>query len=34
MIIDSHCHAWARWPYDPPVPDPESKGASDNCSGR
>lgn len=26
MIIDSHCHAWARWPYDPPVPDPDSRG--------
>ncbi|MBV7336562.1 amidohydrolase [Chloroflexi bacterium TSY] len=21
MIIDSHCHAWTRWPYQPPVPD-------------
>jgi L-fuconolactonase len=21
MIIDSHCHAWARWPYDDSVPD-------------
>lgn len=26
MIIDSHCHAWARWPYQPPVPDFESRG--------
>lgn len=26
MIIDSHCHAWSYWPYDPPVPDPESRG--------
>ena len=26
MIIDSHCHAWATWPYKPPVPDPESRG--------
>lgn len=26
MIIDSHTHAWDRWPYDPPVPDPESRG--------
>ena len=25
-IIDSHCHAWAYWPYEPPVPDPESRG--------
>jgi predicted TIM-barrel fold metal-dependent hydrolase len=22
MIIDSHCHAWAYWPYEPKVPDP------------
>ncbi len=22
MIIDAHCHAWARWPYQPAVPDP------------
>ena len=26
MIIDSHCHAWRYWPYQPPVPDPESRG--------
>lgn len=26
MIIDSHCHAWPRWPYQPPVPDPETRG--------
>jgi predicted TIM-barrel fold metal-dependent hydrolase len=26
MIIDSHCHAWLRWPYQPPVPDPDSRG--------
>ena len=25
-IIDSHCHAWRRWPYQPPVPDFESRG--------
>ena len=25
-IIDSHCHAWPRWPYTPPVPDPEHRG--------
>jgi L-fuconolactonase len=25
MIIDSHCHAWETWPYDPPVPDPETR---------
>ena len=27
MIIDSHCHAWAHWPYEPPVPDPASRGS-------
>ncbi len=26
MIVDSHCHAWPRWPYQPPVPD-EERGA-------
>src|SRR5258707_15399785 len=26
MIIDSHCHAWTYWPYQPPVPDPEHRG--------
>ena len=23
-IFDSHCHAWRYWPYEPPVPDPET----------
>src|SRR5438874_2741085 len=26
MIIDSHTHAWPRWPYQPPVPDDEHRG--------
>ena len=26
MIIDCHTHAWDYWPYEPPVPDPESRG--------
>lgn len=26
MIVDAHCHAWERWPYQPPVPDPDSRG--------
>jgi L-fuconolactonase len=26
VIVDSHCHAWSYWPYQPPVPDPESRG--------
>ena len=25
MIIDSHCHAWPRWPYQPPIPDDERR---------
>src|SRR5471032_731581 len=25
-ILDSHTHAWARWPYEPPVPDEQSRG--------
>lgn len=29
MIFDSHCHIWQRWPYEPPVPDPESRGAAE-----
>lgn len=24
--IDSHCHAWRRWPYPPLVPDENSRG--------
>ena len=27
MIIDSHCHAWRNWPYQPPVPDPTSRAS-------
>jgi predicted TIM-barrel fold metal-dependent hydrolase len=27
MIIDSHCHAWRRWPYQPPAPDDESRAS-------
>ena len=25
-ILDSHCHAWRRWPYSPVVPDETSRG--------
>jgi L-fuconolactonase len=28
MIIDSHCHAWSYWPYQPAVPDPETRGVA------
>lgn len=30
MIIDSHTHVWPRWPYEPPVPDDETRGSYDN----
>lgn len=26
MIVDSHCHAWELWPYQPPVPDERGRG--------
>jgi L-fuconolactonase len=26
VIVDAHCHAWRYWPYQPPVPDPTSRG--------
>lgn len=29
MIIDSHCHAWATWPYDTSVPDPAHRGTTE-----
>ena len=29
MIIDCHTHAWDYWPYEPPVPDPESRGRAE-----
>lgn len=25
MIIDGHCHIWENWPYQPAVPDPQSR---------
>ncbi len=25
--LDCHCHAWRRWPYLPPVPDEDTRGA-------
>lgn len=27
MIFDSHCHAWQTWPYDPAVPDRQTRGS-------
>ena len=29
MLIDSHCHAWEHWPYQPPVPDSLTRGSFD-----
>jgi len=26
QILDSHCHAWRRWPYSPLVPDEDARG--------
>jgi L-fuconolactonase len=28
-ILDSHCHAWRRWPYSPLVPDEDGRGTID-----
>ena len=28
-IVDSHCHAWRRWPYLPLVPDEDERGTID-----
>jgi L-fuconolactonase len=28
-IVDSHCHAWQRWPYPPLVPDEDSRGTAE-----
>jgi L-fuconolactonase len=27
VIVDSHTHAWVRWPYEPEVPDEATKGS-------
>lgn len=29
MIVDAHCHVWERWPYQPPVPDTETRARAD-----
>lgn len=29
MIVDAHCHAWTRWPYEPAVPDPDSRARAE-----
>lgn len=30
MIVDAHTHVWPRWPYQPPVPDDETRGSYEN----
>ena len=30
MIVDTHCHAWRRWPYDTSVPDPDTRGSAES----
>ncbi|MDR3473703.1 MAG: amidohydrolase family protein [Devosia sp.] len=30
MIVDSHTHAWARWPYQPRVPDAPTRGSAEH----
>ena len=29
MIMDSHCLAWESWPYEPPVPDRQTRGRAE-----
>ena len=29
MIFDGHCHAWENWPYQPAVPDPQSRARAE-----
>jgi L-fuconolactonase len=29
-VIDSHTHAWSRWPYDDNVPDPATRGSAEH----
>lgn len=29
MIFDAHTHVWETWPYDPPVPDPDSRARAE-----
>ncbi len=26
LIVDSHCHAWRHWPYEPSTPDRDGRG--------
>jgi predicted TIM-barrel fold metal-dependent hydrolase len=29
MIFDAHCHVWENWPYQPAVPDPQSRARAE-----
>jgi predicted TIM-barrel fold metal-dependent hydrolase len=29
LIFDSHCHVWENWPYQPAVPDPQSRSRAE-----
>lgn len=29
MIVDAHAHVWRHWPYEPPVPDPQSRARAE-----
>jgi L-fuconolactonase len=29
LIVDAHCHVWERWPYEPPVPDPDGRARAE-----
>lgn len=29
MIFDAHCHVWETWPYQPAVPDPQSRARAE-----
>ena len=30
LVVDAHTHLWARWPYQPEVPDPRTRGGVAN----
>ncbi|MDQ6945505.1 MAG: amidohydrolase [Actinomycetota bacterium] len=30
LVVDAHTHLWARWPYQPAVPDPHTRGSADS----
>jgi len=29
MIVDAHCHVWENWPYQPPVPDAQTRARAE-----